>query len=145
DANGTTRNRGANIRNDCGAARDAEAFVVAIDRVWNQHVERNTRLRIKVAGNDKLPRRLVTAVELKDVRPIIRQASIKSIEQADQVEQRGDVRVRLSVVVAEQAFVVTDQARVHIRSDELIVVRKTLRSGELNCAIVTTSWSEALC
>src|SRR6185369_4895024 len=61
-----------------------------------------------------------------------------------EVEQRSDVRVRLPVVITEETFVVTDQAREHVRSDELEVIRKPLRSRELNCAVETLSATEAL-
>ena len=76
------------------------------------------------------------------MRTIIRQTSIGVIEQALQVEQRSDVRVRLPVVVAEQAFVVTGQAREYVGSDELIVVRKALRGRKLDGAVKTLSASE---
>src|SRR5688572_11381255 len=76
------------------------------------------------------------------MRPVIRKPSVQTVQQADEVEQRSDVRVSLAVVVTEQAFVVTDQARVGVRSDELIVVRETLVSSELECAIVPSSAAE---
>src|SRR5690349_13174297 len=78
------------------------------------------------------------------MRPIVRQATISVVEQALQVEQRSDVRVRLPVVVTEETFVVTDQAREHIRGDELEVIRKSLRSGELDCAVETLCATETL-
>src|SRR2546421_4455938 len=76
------------------------------------------------------------------MRTIIRQTSIGVIEQALQVEQRSDVRVRLPVVVAEQAFVVTGQAREYVGSDELIIVRKALRRRNLDGAVKTLSSAE---
>src|SRR5690242_5160609 len=78
------------------------------------------------------------------MRPIVWQTSISVIEQALKVEQRSDVRVRLPVVITEQAFVVTDQAREHVRSDELEVIRKSLGSGELDCAVEALSATETL-
>ena len=93
----------------------------------NQLVERHTGLHVEVSANQKLPRRPIAAVELELMRPIIRQASVGVVEQALKVEQRSDVRVRLPVVVTEQAFVVTDQAREYVRSDKLIVVGESLR------------------
>ena len=103
----------------------SETFVVPVDRMRDQRVERNTRLSVEVARNDKLERRLVRAVELELVRTIVRKTSVRVLEQADEIEQRSDVRVGLAVVVTEQAFVVTDQARVHIRRVEREVVRET--------------------
>src|SRR5215217_8676060 len=105
----------------------------------NQLVERHTGLRVEVSADQKLPRSAIAAVELELVRPIIWQAAVGVAEQALKVEQRSDVRVRLPVIVTEQAFVVTDQAREHVGSDELEVIRKSLRSAELDCAV------EALC
>src|SRR5689334_15937978 len=103
----------------------------------NQLVERHTGLRIEVSTKEKFPWRAIAAVELELMRPIVWQTSVSVVEQALEVEQRSDVRVRLPVVVTEEAFVVTDQARVHIGSDELEVVRKSLRRRELNRAIET--------
>src|ERR1044071_6157282 len=66
----------------------------------------------------------------------------KNGEQTDEGEQRRGVRVRLAVVVTEQALVVSDQAGIHVGRDELIVVREPLGSGELERAVVTTSRTE---
>src|SRR5689334_23933058 len=110
----------------------------------NQSVERHAVLRIEVSADQRFERRAIAAVELELVRPIVRQASVNVVEQALKVEQRSDVRVRLPVVVTEQAFVVTDQAREHVGSDELEVIRKPLRRRELNRAIETLSAAEAL-
>src|SRR6185295_12246954 len=115
-----------------------------IDRMRNQLVERHTGLSVEVPADEKFPRGAIAAVELELVRPIIRQATVGVSEQALEVEQRSDVRVRLPVIVTEQAFVVTDQARVHVGSDELEVIRKSLRSGELDAAVETLSASKAL-
>src|SRR5687767_7565674 len=76
------------------------------------------------------------------MRTIIRQPTVAVRQQADEVKQAGDVRVRLAIVVAEQAFVVSNQAGVHVRSDELVIVRETLRGREFQRAIVTTTASE---
>src|ERR1051325_9614310 len=105
----------------------------------NQSVERHTGLRIEVSTEEEFPWRAIAAVELELVRPIVWQTSVSVIEQALKVEQRSDVRVRLAVVITEEAFVVTDQAREHVRRDELEVIRKSLRGGELDSTI------EALC
>src|SRR4029079_11395659 len=110
----------------------------------NQLVERHTGLCVEVSADQKLPRGAIAAVELELVRPIIWQAAVGVIEQALKVEQRSDVRVRLPVIVTEQAFVVTDQAREHVGSDELEVICKSLRSGELDCAVETLSAAKAL-
>src|SRR6185369_7137 len=110
----------------------------------NQSVERHAGLRIEVSADQEFERRAIAAVELELVRTIVRQTSVGISEQALKVEQRSDVRVRLPVVVTEQAFVVSDQARVHVGSDELEVIRKSLRCCELNCAIETLSAAEAL-
>src|SRR5215203_6195037 len=101
----------------------------------NQLVERYTGLCIKVPTNEEFEWSPVAAVELELVRPIIRQTSVSIREQALEVEQRSDVRVRLPVVVTEEAFVVTDQAREHVGSDELEIVRESLRSGELDTPV----------
>src|ERR1041385_2036077 len=110
----------------------------------NQLVERHTGLRIEVSTEEEFPWRAIAAVELELVRPIVGQTSVSIVEQALKVEQRSDVRVRLPVVVTEQAFVVTDQAREHVGSDELEGIRKSLRSSELNCAVEALSTTEAL-
>src|SRR6476646_8424939 len=78
------------------------------------------------------------------MRPIVWQTSVSILEQALKVEQRSDVRIRLPVIVTEQAFVVTDQAREHVRRDELEVIRKSLRSSELNCSVKALGASETL-
>src|ERR1700675_1742382 len=77
------------------------------------------------------------------MRTIIWQTSIGVVEQALQIEQRSDVRVRLPVVVTEQAFVVTGQAREYVGSDKLVVVGEPLRSRKLNCAVKTLGSAEA--
>src|SRR5215208_4817698 len=110
----------------------------------NQLVERHTGLRIEVSAEQKFPWSAIAAVELELMRPIIWQAAVSVGEQALKIEQRSDVRVRLPVIVTEQAFVVTDQAREHVGSDELEVIRKSLRSGELDRAVETLSASKAL-
>src|SRR5678816_656083 len=78
------------------------------------------------------------------IRDSVWQTSVSVGEQALKVEQRSDVRVRLPVIVTEQAFVVTDQAREHVGSDELEIIRKSLRGGELDCAVETLSASKTL-
>src|SRR6185369_12595122 len=90
------------------------------------------------------PRRAIAAVEFELVRTIVRQTSVSVREQALKVEQRSDVRVRLSVVVTEEALVVSNQAREHVRSDKLEVIRKSLVRRDLDCAIETLSAAEAL-
>src|SRR5215212_1676634 len=110
----------------------------------NQLVERHTGLRIEVSAEQKFPWSAIAAVELELMRPIIWQAAVSVGEQALKVEQRSDVRVRLSVVVTEEAFVVSDQAREHIGSDELEVVRKALRSGELDGPVKALGAAKAL-
>src|SRR5215208_2902518 len=110
----------------------------------NQLVERHTGLRIEVSAEQKFPWSAIAAVELELMRPIIWQAAVSVGEQALKVEQRSDVRVRLPIVVTEQAFVVTDQARENVRSDELEVIRKSLRRRELDCAVETLSATKAL-
>src|ERR1043165_4693 len=112
--------------------------------MWNQSVERHTGLRIEVPADEKLEWSAIAAVELELVRPIVRQTSVSVGEQALKVEQRSDVRVRLPVVITEEAFVVSNQAREHVRSNELEIVRKSLRCGELDSAIETLSASKAL-
>jgi hypothetical protein len=59
---------------------------------------------------------------------VIRQPPVGVRQQADQVEQRDDVRVRLAIVVGEQPLVVANQAGVGVREDELPVVAEALRS-----------------
>src|SRR5215213_109971 len=141
---GESRLGSRDSRNDCGSTLNGETFVVSIDRMRNQLVERHTGLSVEVSAEQKFPRGAIAAVELELVRPIVRQATVGVGEQALEVEQRSDVRVRLPVVITEKAFVVTDQAREHVRSDELEVIRKSLRGGELDCAVETLSASKAL-
>src|ERR1041384_3358567 len=76
------------------------------------------------------------------MRTIIWQPSVQTVKQTDQVEQRGDVRIALTIVVAEQTFVVTNQAGKHVRRNQLPVVREALRRREFERAIVTTRRSE---
>ncbi len=134
---------------DCRAARyatearDTEAFVVTIERVRNQRVERNTRLCTERTAGHEFEWPLIAAIKLELVRTIVGQSAIKTVEQADEVEQRSDVRVSLAVVITEQSFIVTNQAREHIRSDELIVVREALRGGELEGPVVAAGWTKA--
>ena len=119
-----------------------EPFVVAIDRVRNQRVERNTRLRTERSARHQFEWPLIAAVKLELMRTIVWQSSVQTVEQANEVEQRSDVRVRLAVVVAEQSFVVSDQAGEYVGRDELIVVREPLGSSDLERAVVTTSRTE---
>src|SRR6185295_3153421 len=135
--------RSSHRRNDGRATLYLEPFVVAIDRVRNQLVERRTRLHVEVAAQHKLERELIGAVELELMRTIIRQTSVGVIEQALKVEQRSDVRIRLTVVVTEQAFIVTSQAGVHVRRDHLPVIGEALGRGNFERAIETLCASEA--
>src|SRR6185503_17819264 len=128
---------------DATEAWDTEAFVVAVNRVRNQSVERNTRLRTERTAGHEFERPLIAAVKLELMRTIVGQSAVKTVEQADEVEQRSDVRVRLAVVVTEQTFIVTNQARINVRSDELIVVRETLRRCELERPVVAAGWTKA--
>ena len=92
-------------------ARNTEAFVVAVDRdAESELIERNTGLRAERSADQKFERRAIAAVKLELMRTIVWQPAIGVLKQADEIEQRSDVRIRLAVVVAEQAFVVTDQA-----------------------------------
>src|SRR5687767_15192820 len=77
------------------------------------------------------------------MRTVVRETSVETIQQADEIEQAGDVRVRLAVVVTEQSFIVTNQAREHVRSDELIVVREALVSSDLDGPEVAAGWTKA--
>ena len=78
------------------------------------------------------------------MRTIVWQTSISIGEQALEVEQRSDVRVRLPVVITEEAFVITDQAREHVGSDKLEVIRKSLIRRELDCPVKTLRATKAL-
>jgi hypothetical protein len=69
------------------------------------------------------------------VRAVVGQPSVTIRQQADQVEQRSDVRVGLAIVIAEQPLVVADQAGVDIRGDKLPVVRESLGGRELERAV----------
>ena len=109
----------------------------------NQGIERNTRLNVEVAGNDKLERCLVCTVELELMRTVIRKTSIHTVQKADQIEQRSDVRIRLAIVITEKAFVVTDQARVNIRDLISKVISKSFVERELKSAIITPCTAEA--
>src|ERR1041384_3370525 len=110
----------------------------------DQSVERHTGLRIEVPADEKLEWSAIAAVKLELVRPIVGQTSVSVGEQALKVEQRSDVRVRLPVVVTEEAFVVTDQAREYVRRDKLEVIRKSLRSRKLDSTIETLCATETL-
>src|SRR6185295_9207246 len=74
--------RSSHRRHDGRAALYREPFVIAIDRVRNQLVERRTRLNIEVTAQHKFERELVAAVELELMRTIVRQAAVSVIEQA---------------------------------------------------------------
>src|SRR2546421_12350841 len=76
------------------------------------------------------------------MRTIARQPAVGVLEQADEIEQRGDVRIALTVVIAEQTFVVAYQAGEHIRRNQLPVVRETLGRSQLNSAIVAARMAE---
>src|SRR5215831_20347547 len=76
------------------------------------------------------------------MRPIVRQTSVGIVEQTLKIEQGSDVRIRLPVIVTEQAFVVTGQARKHVRSDELIMISKSLGSADFECPIETLGATE---
>src|ERR1051326_5895125 len=109
----------------------------------NLGIEWNSGQHIEVGRDqDALPGCPIAAVELQLMRLVVWQPPVKVDVQARQIEQRRDVRLGLTVVVAEQTFVVTNQAGVHIRSDELIVLRETLRGGELKRPVVTTCATE---
>ena len=77
------------------------------------------------------------------MRAVVRQPPVGILQQADQVEQRGDVRVGLAVVVAEQPFVVADQAGVDVRGYELPVVAEPLRRREFDRTVVAAGVTEA--
>src|SRR4030095_9861403 len=110
----------------------------------DQGVERNTRLNVEVTRYNESPRSLVSTVELELVRTIVRKTSVRVSQQARQVEQRCDVRVCLAVVIAEEAFVVTDQARENIRRHERVVVCEPSTKREFQTAIETSSTAKAL-
>src|SRR5881394_191787 len=76
------------------------------------------------------------------MRTIVRQTSVGVIKQALKIEQRSDVRIRLTVVVTEQAFIVTSQAGEHVRTDELPVIGEALGRGDFKRAIETLRASE---
>src|SRR5205085_10749617 len=111
------------------AALNRKPFIVAIDRVRNQLIERRTRLPVEVAAQHEPERELVAAVELELMRTIVRQTSVGVIEQALKIEQRSDVRIRLAVVVTEQAFIVTSQAGEYVITDVLPVIGEVLGCG----------------
>src|SRR5262245_16157262 len=71
------------------------------------------------------------------MRAVVRQPSVTVRQQADQVEQRSDVRVGLAIVVAEQPLVVADQAGVYVGGDQLPVLGESLGSRELERAVVS--------
>src|SRR5262245_40569866 len=108
-----------------------------------QLVERRTGLDVEVPAHEKFPRGAVAAIELELMRPIVGQTSVSVIEQALEIEQRSDVRVRLPVVITEQTFVVTGQTRVNVRSQHLPVLGESLGRGELDGAIETLRTAKA--
>src|SRR6185369_4972917 len=131
------------IGNNGRTSRKAKSLIVSVDRMRYQLVERNTRLNVEVARKDKPPGRLVSAVKLELVRTIIRKPAVDIVKQADKIEQRSDVRISLAVVVAEEAFVVADQAREHVRHLECVVFRKPFVKREFETAIVSASTTKA--
>src|ERR1041384_3613260 len=76
------------------------------------------------------------------MRTIIWQPSVQTVKQTDQVEQRGNVRIALTIVIAEQTFVIAYQSGEHVGRNQLPVVREALRRREFERAIVTTRRSE---
>src|SRR3954471_10922509 len=105
---------------------NSEALVISIDtaRVGDQRVKRATRHCAErcADGQREFPREGIASVELELVWSVIRQPTEGVIQQLRQIEKARDVRVGLSVVVSEETFIISDQARVNIRRDELIVV-----------------------
>jgi hypothetical protein len=103
-------------RDGCCAARNAKPFIVPVNRMRDQFVEWRTRLNGEVAGDHQFNGCLVGVVELELMWPIVRQTSIGIAQQAHQVKQRCDVGIGLAIVVAEQPFVIPDQAGIGVRS-----------------------------
>ena len=79
--------------------------------MWDQLIEGRPRLDVEVPADHHFERRLVRTIQLELVRPVIRQPPVGVRQQAHQVKQGRDVRVRLAVVVAEQTFVISREAR----------------------------------
>src|SRR5688572_15125359 len=77
------------------------------------------------------------------MRPIVRQTSVKVRQQANEVEQRSDIRIRLTVIVAEETFVVTGQARKYVGSGERIIVRKALVRRKFESTVEPTCTTKA--
>jgi len=77
------------------------------------------------------------------MRTVIREPTVDVIQQADKIEQRSDVRISLSIVVSEKAFVIPYQAREHIRHLECVVLRKPFVKRELETAKVPASAAKA--
>ena len=77
----------SHCRNDGRTALDREPFIVSIDRVRNQLVERRAGLHVEVSANEKLERSPIAAVELELVRAIVGQPAVLVLEQTDEVEQ----------------------------------------------------------
>src|SRR4029079_10959006 len=75
---------------------------------------------------------------------IVWQPSIRAWQETDEVKQRRDIRVSLTVVVAEETLVVTNQTRVHVRTNKLPVVRESLGSSEFQRTIITARGTKAL-
>ena len=59
----------------------------------NQRVVGDTRLRAERSADQEFPRRAIAAVKLELMRTIVWQAAIGTIQQADEIEQRSDVRI----------------------------------------------------
>src|SRR5206468_871765 len=108
----------------------------------NQLTKWRPRLGVPVCADEEFPRRSIGAVEFELMRPVIRQTTVQIFEQADEIEQRRDIRIRLAVVVAEEALVIADQARVCIRGDDLIVARESSRSREFHGPVIAPGMSK---
>src|SRR5262249_42763581 len=81
---GARTGRASGNRIDRRAARHAETFVLAVNRVWNQRVERDTGLCIEVTRDQQLPRRAVATVSLELMRSIVWQTSVRVGQQLRQ-------------------------------------------------------------
>src|SRR5438552_9323734 len=94
------------------------------------------------ASAEDFPRRPIGAGQFELMLPVIRQTTVEVFEQTDKIEQRRDIRIRLAIIVAEEAFVIADQARVCVRGDDLIVARESSGSREFDGPVVAPGMSK---
>ena len=64
-------------RNDGRPSLHCERFIIAVDRMRNQLIERSSVLDVEVSANEKFERSPIAAVELKLTWSVVRKSSIR--------------------------------------------------------------------